>query len=596
MPMRAAICTVLGHVDCGKTTLLDYIRKTSVQAREAGGLTQHIGASFFPARTLVEICGPLLEEMRGKIRIPGLLVIDTPGHEIFVNLRKRGGAVADIAILVIDAVTGFQAQTLECIDILKLRKTPFIVAANKIDLIKGWRPVPNAFFLTSYQRQDPEVRRDLDDSLYEIMGDLSSVGFRSDRFNKIEDFTKTVAIVPVSAKTGEGVVELLAILVGLSQQYLTEDLLTTSGPARGSVLEVKEEVGLGKTIDTIIHDGVIRTGDYIVVGGREEPIISSVRALLMPKPLDEIRDPRFRFSPVQEVHAAAGVKIAAPNLEGAIAGSPVYVVPSESELDKYVSMVRDEVEKIRMKTDKLGVVVKADTLGSLEALLGFLSQKEIKVRLADVGDVSKRDVIESSIVKSKEPIYGTILVFNAKVLPDAQEAASERDIHVISGDIMYQLVEEYEEWAEEIRASIRAGQLEKLVRPGKVKVLKGYIFRRSRPAVFGVRVLEGFVKPKWSLVNRSGVDLGEIIQVQERGEALSEATAGMEVAVSMMRVVIGKNVQEGEILYVNVPERHAVLLLTKFKDVLTRDEIETLNELIGIMRKRNPLWGTTIKV
>lgn len=595
MPIRSPIATILGHVDVGKTLLLDHIRKTSVQAREAGGLTQHIGASFFPAGTLVEICGPLLEKMRGKIKIPGLLVIDTPGHEIFVNLRKRGGAVADIAILVIDAVTGFQAQTPECIDILKLKRTPFIVAANKIDLITGWRPVPNALLITSYQRQDPEVRRDLDDDLYRIMGDLSSLGFRSDRFDKVKDFTKSVAIVPVSAKTGEGVTELLAVLVGLSQQFLTEELLTTTGPAKGSVLEVKEEVGLGMTIDTIIHDGVIHTGDYIVVGGKEEPITTSVRALLMPKPLDEIRDPRFRFSPVQEVHAAAGVKIVAPNLESGIAGSPVYVVPSESELNKYVSTVREEVEKIRIKTDKIGVVVKADTLGSLEALLGFLSQKDIKVRLADVGDVSKRDVVESSIVKSKEPIYGTILAFNAKVLPDAQEAASERGIHVITENIMYRLADDYAEWAEEFRASMRKEQLEKLVRPGKVQVLKGYIFRSSKPAIFGIKVLAGFVKPKWSLVNQDGVDLGEIMQVQERGEALSEAVAEMEVAISMMRPVVGKNVQEDDVLYVSVPERHVVLLLTKFKNELAQEEIEVLNELIDIMRKKNPLWGTTIK-
>ncbi|MCW4027215.1 MAG: translation initiation factor IF-2, partial [Candidatus Bathyarchaeota archaeon] len=381
MPTRQPIVCVLGHVDTGKTLLLDQMRKSSVQAREAGGITQHIGASFFPAETLKELAGSLLSKLGGGIRIPGLLVVDTPGHEAFANLRRRGGGVADIAILLIDVLKGFEAQTHESLDILKSRKTPFLVAANKIDRIPGWKPQPTPSFMESYKSQDPYVRQDLDEHLYMIMGRFSQLGFRADRFDKITDFTKTVAIVPTSAKTGEGITEVVAVLAGLTQQFMKDRLQTTTGPAKGTILEVKEEVGLGVTVNVITYDGVLRRGDRIILGGKSGPIVTSVRALLLPKPLDEIRDPRDRFSSVKQVSAAAGVKIAAPNLDDALAGAPLYVVPSKNVLGKYIKEVSEEIQRIRVQTDVDGVVLKTDALGSLEAIAESLERSSIPIRL-----------------------------------------------------------------------------------------------------------------------------------------------------------------------------------------------------------------------
>src|SRR3990170_2727426 len=427
MPVRQPIVCVLGHIDSGKTSLLDKIRKSSVQAREVGGITQHIGASFFPAKTLRELTGPLLKQLKSRINIPGLLVIDTPGHEAFVNLRKRGGAVADIAILVVDVLRGFEAQTYECVDILKSRKTPFLVAVNKVDRLPGWVSKPSEPF-------------------FAVVGSFSQLGLRADRFDKITDFTKTIALVPTSAKTGEGISELLAVLIGLAQQYLRDQLRTTKGAARGTVLEVKEEPGLGVTVNAIIYDGVLRKGDTIVVGGREKPIVTRVRAVLLPKPLDEIRDPRDKFSSVDSVSAASGVKVAAPDLEGAIAGAPVYSVPSEDRVDEFVQLVAEEVEKLRIATDVEGVVLKTDALGSLEAIAEILRREGVPIRLADVGDVSKRDVTEASVVKEHEPLYGAILAFDVKVLPDAADEARDRGVRVFEANIIYHLIENYTAW------------------------------------------------------------------------------------------------------------------------------------------------------
>ncbi len=447
MPIRQPIVCVLGHVDSGKTLLLDKIRKTSVGAREVGGITQHIGASFFPVETLQQLIGPqLTAAMKGGIEIPGLLVIDTPGHEAFANLRRRGGSVADFAILVVDVLRGFEAQTYECIDILKVRRTPFIVAVNKIDRVAGWKAQPNSPFLKIYPKQDQFVKEDLDNKLYDIMGTFSRLKLNTDRFDHIKDFTSTVALVPVSAKTGEGIPELLMVLIGLTQQYLKKQLQTTEGAAKGSVLEVKEEPGLGLTLNAIIYEGTLNKDDLIVIGGKEKPITTSIRAILVPKPLDEMRDPRDKFSSVDSVFAAAGVKIVASDIEGALAGAPLYAVAQGETPEKYAKLIEDEIKKIRIATQVDGVVLKADTLGSLEAIAEILKQNNVQVRLADVGDVSKRDVIEASAVKSHDPLLGVILAFGVKLLPGAEEEAAARRVQIFKEQIVYHMIEKYMDW------------------------------------------------------------------------------------------------------------------------------------------------------
>jgi len=592
MPIRQPIVCVLGHVDTGKTLLLDKIRKTSVQAREVGGITQHIGASFFPVDTLKQLVGPLLSMVKGEVEIPGLLIIDTPGHEAFTNLRKRGGSVADIAILVIDVLRGFEAQTYECVDILKARKVPFLVAANKIDRVPGWNALEDTPFLRSYQAQDRYVREDLDNRVYEIIGGFSRLGFRADRFDRIKDFTKTVAVVPVSAKTGEGITELLMVLVGLTQQYLQKRLQTTEGPAKGTVLEVKEEPGLGLTLNTIVYDGVLRRDDVVVVGGREKPIVTRVRAILVPKPLDEIRDPRDRFSSVDVVSAAAGVKIVAPGLEGALAGAPLYAVGDGESVGKFVRLVGEEVERIRIATGVDGVVLKADTLGSLEAIADYLKRNGVPIRLADVGDVSKRDVTEAAVVKEHEPLYGAVLAFNVRVLPDAEEEAEIRGVQVFREKIIYHLVDNYLVWLRGQREAKFEVEFERLVKPGKIRVLEGYVFRRAKPAIFGVEVLAGRIKPRIALVRaEDGEEIGEIQQIQEKGEALSEAKAGMQVAISMDKPMVGRHVFERDVLFVKVPEADVKVLLSKFVDRLGVDEQEALNEYVALMRKKMPFWA-----
>ncbi len=592
MPTRQPIVCVLGHVDAGKTSLLDELRKTNVQLREAGGMTQHIGASFFPVETLKQLIGPYMGNFKTGIEIPGLLIVDTPGHEAFTNLRRRGGSVADIAILVVDALRGFEAQTFECIEILKARKTPFIVAVNKIDRIPGWKPQQGAPFLKSYAEQSSFVREALDNRLYAVMGDFSRLSFKTDRFDHIRDFTINIALVPTSAKTGEGLSELVMVLVGLTQQFLKKRLQTTDGAAKGSILEVKEEPGLGITLNAIVYDGTLHRDDLIVVGGKNGPISARVRTILVPKPLDEMRDPRDKFTSVDCVYASAGVKIVAPDLEGALAGAPLFAVPEGEDAAKYCKLITEEIGRIRITKEIDGVIVKADTLGSLEAMAEILKANNIQVRIADIGDISKRDVIEASVVKTRQPLVGAILAFGVKVLPDAEIEAEANGVKIFKDPIIYNLIDNYIEWAKNKREAKSEAEFEALVKPGKVTVLPNCIFRRAKPLVVGVEILAGRLKPKVSLMRaEDSSDLGEVDQIQDQGKAIGEAKAGMQVAISMDKPIAGRHVFERDVLYVKVPEADAKKLLTAHMDDLTSEEQELLKEFIAFMRKKTLFWA-----
>ncbi|MHA1853046.1 MAG: translation initiation factor IF-2 [Candidatus Heimdallarchaeaceae archaeon] len=589
--LRSPIAVILGHVDSGKTSLLDKVRGTAVQAREAAGITQHVGASFFPTETILNVCKDLLKNSKIKLDIPGILIVDTPGHAAFMNLRKRGASVADIAILVVDVTRGFQAQTYESLDILRARKTPFIVAANKIDRISAWKALPNAPFPISYAKQNSKARQDMDNRIYEIMGELSELRIQADRYDKVKNFSKTVAIVPTSAKTGEGIPDLFLVLAGLTQQYMMQKLEYSEGPGVGTVLEVKEEEGLGTTIDVILYDGVISKSDKIVVGGRDKPIMVKIRALLEPKELDEMRDPRDKFKSVDQVFASAGVKIAAPGLEDALAGAPVRVVPKGKEEEVY-NEVADELKQFRIETKKNGVILKVDTLGSLEAIVDMLREKNIPIQKADVGDVHKNDVIDAAIVAQNTPEYGAILCFNVDILADAQEEIEINGIPVFKDNVIYNLIDAYERWMIDQKEAIKSESLKDLILPGKLKILPNHTFRFSKPAIVGIEVLGGRIKPNQMLIRSDNKRVGRIQQIQDRKESIMEATKGKQVAISIKGPTVGRQIHEGDVLYVDVPEKHAVLLMKRYKDMLTQDDIETLEELAKIKKEYvNKFWG-----
>ena len=592
MELRQPVVVVLGHVDSGKTSLLDKIRGTAVQEREAGGITQHIGASFFPIETIRNITGQLYSKIsKSETQIPGLLVIDTPGHEIFANLRMRGGSAADIAIVVVDVNKGFEAQTIESTEILRKRKVPYLIALNKIDMISGWRKSGIPFIIEEMKKQDPTIQQALDTKIYDVVGSLSRLGYNSEAFWRVKDFTKELAIVPVSAATGVGIPELLAVLVGLSQQYLAKRLEQHKVGARGIVLEINEEVGLGPSANVILLDGILKHGDSIVIAKREGAIITKVKSILLPKPLDEMRDPRDKFKPVDQVISAAGLKITSPDLDGVLAGSPLYAIEKKNNENTLKQMVESEVKSAILNTDSNGVILRCDTIGSIEAIIDLLKRANISVRSADIGHITRRDVIEASAVREKDRYLGVVLGFNVKVLDDAEKESHERNVKIFNEQIIYNLVRNYTDWVRYQREHEESILFNEIPPICKFQFMRGYIFRRNDPAVFGAEILVGRLRQKVVVINEDGKKMGTVQQVQENGKAIEEAVKGMQVAVSIKGPVIGRQLNEDDILYTDLNSRHAKTLTERFSHRLNEDEKQVFDRILTMKRKSDPAYG-----
>ncbi|RLG21928.1 translation initiation factor IF-2 [Candidatus Micrarchaeota archaeon] len=578
MPIRSPIICVLGHVDHGKTMILDRIRGTAITAKEAGGITQHVGASFIPKAVIESKCKDLLEQYKFKLRIPGLLFIDTPGHEAFTTLRKRGGSIADLAVLVIDISQGIQPQTIESIDILRSYKTPFVVAANKIDLIDGWEAHENACFMKSFQKQRDFVKENLDKKIYEIIGQLGERNFDSERFDRVKDVTKEVLIIPVSAKTGEGIKELLMFLAALSQKFIKDRLeISPESAAKGTVLEIKEVKGLGTTADAIIYDGCIREGDTVAMASIDDVVITKIRALLEPAPLEEIRDSSRKFKRVAMVVAAAGVKIAAPNLEKVVAGSPLRVV--KENIDEIVDEIRKEISSVIVNEEGEGVIARADTLGSLEAMINLFSKEGIPISSANIGMLTKLDLTKAETMRQKNRYLGVLFAFNVAVPREIEEEAKKQGIKIFCSDVIYKLIEDYKEWLKEEREKEKMERLKKYILPAKIKVLPGFIFRASKPAIVGIEVLEGTIRPQYPLMNAEGKEIGVIRAIQEKNQSISMAEKGDKVAVSIDGAVVGRNLYENDVLFTSVPVKQLYELRDKIGNKDLIDEIIRIQEV-----------------
>ncbi|MBT7903278.1 translation initiation factor IF-2 [Candidatus Woesearchaeota archaeon] len=587
MAIRSPICSVLGHVDHGKSSILDCIRGTCIIATEAGAITQAIGASIIPLSVIKNKCGDLLKAMNMDFTIPGLLFIDTPGHAAFSSLRKRGGNLADIAILVVDINEGFKPQTIESIEILKFYKTPFIIAANKLDLVSGWKSNSGPV-MKNLTSQQPSVITEFENKFYTLVGKISEFGFDSDRFDRVADFTKQIGIVPVSAKTGEGISELMMMITGLAQRFLGDRLeFDSSQPAKGTILEVKEEKGLGKTMDVIVYDGTLKVNDSLVIGGVNGSIITKVRALMLPADLAEMRDKKTKFKSTKEVVAATGVKISCPDMNGIVAGMPVRSC-DKKDTQLIADEMNQELNDILVQTDKEGIIIKADTIGSLEALSSMLRDRGVTIRKASVGDISKKDVIDAESNLEQDPLSAVILAFNLNPAEDVIKVSAK--VKILANDIIYKLIENYEAWLAEEKRKYELEKIGSLTRPCKLRLIPNYIFRQSNPAIVGVDLLIGKLSTNVMLMKENGVEVALVKSIQKEKDSVQSVDEGSQVAISLPGVTVGRQIVEGENLFVSMPEKDFIKL-KEFKELLSNPERELLKEIAMIKREQNPVWG-----
>ncbi|MGI0141751.1 MAG: translation initiation factor IF-2 [Candidatus Micrarchaeales archaeon] len=579
--IRQPIISVMGHVDHGKTSLLDKIRSTTIAKKEAGGITQHIGASEVPLDVIEKVAGDLLKRFGAKMVIPGLLFIDTPGHEAFTNLRKRGGSVADLAILVVDVTKSFEPQTYEAIDILKEYKTPFIVAANKIDLITGWMKKDTYSFLESISQQNQNVVNEVEARIYELIGKFSEIGLNSERFDRITDFQREFALFPVSAKTGEGIAELLVYATGLSQKFLGERLnIDPSEPGKGSILEKKEEKGLGTTIDVILYNGTLNVNDTIAFATTAGIGTAKIKALLKPKAMQDLRDSTSKFDYLDSVAAASGIKISGSGLEEALPGSLAISTRSSTYNDE----IKTEIQEA-FATDPVGVILKVDTIGSLEALSKLLVSMNIHISKKGLGDVNKRDILDAFAMRASDPYNSVVLSFNVNIAYDAEAESMAAGVKVINENVIYKVLDDYKEWLEDAKKMEKENAEKAITFPGMIKALPNAFFRVSNPAVFGVDIVVGRIKPSYLLMDESGKKIGRIGEIQHNGASLPEGTAGQSLAISVDDAVLGRNIKENMTFYTLVDDNSEMLLRNKFKRLLSEQETKLLDKIAELKRQ-----------
>ena len=542
---------------------------SNIAKNEPGLITQGISAYDIDIKTIEKLCGSLLKEK--QLRIPGILAIDSPGHAAFTNLRKRGGSLSDIAILVVDINEGFKPQTLEALEILKKAKTPFIVAANKIDLINGYQS-RDKILINNINAQNLNVKKTLDEKIYKLVEKFYELGFESERFDRVQDYTKQIAIIPVSAKTGDGIPELLLVLTGLAQKFLEKELeVETEKQGKGTILEVKDEKGKGKILDVILYDGKIKEGDKIITSNINSIIETKIRGLF--------RLEGKKFIKVNEAYAASAIKIFAPGLDEAIAGMPLRV--ANQDLEKLKKDVQAEIQEVLIETDKSGIVIKADSLGSLEALIFLLKERNIKIKVASIGEINKKDMADA--LADKNELNHVILGFNINNVKNSE-------VKVITGDVIYKIIEDFDSWSEKKQKEIELKKLGNIIKPFKFKFMPGYIFRQNNPAVFGADILLGTLRTNIPLLRDDGISFPEVKQIQHEGKAINEVESGKQVAVSIQGVTVGRQVNEGEVFYSDMSESN-FRRLKEMKKLLNNDEIQALKEIAEIKRRDNKLWG-----
>ncbi|EMR10557.1 translation initiation factor aIF-2 [Pneumocystis murina B123] len=596
--LRSPICCVLGHVDTGKTKILDKIRQTNVQEGEVGGITQQIGATYFPVDSIKQKIAVLDQNEKLEYKVPGLLIIDTPGHESFANLRSRGSSLCDIAILVVDIMHGLEPQTLESLSLLRSRKTPFIVALNKIDRIYGWNPTLDGAFQESLLKQKKSVQREYHDRYTKIIVAFLEQGLNAVAYYENKNFSKNVSIVPTSALTGEGIPDMLMLLLNLTQQRMTNRLMYLA-KLEATVLEVKVIEGHGTTIDVILSNGILREGDRIVLCGLNGAIATNIRALLTPQPLKELRI-KSSYIHNKEVRAASGVKISANDLDKAIAGSRLMVVGPDDDEEEIKEEVMEDLEGLLnfIDTSGIGVSVQASTLGSLEALLEFLKQSKIPVSGIDIGPVHKKDVIRCSAMIERAKEYAVMLCFDVKVDKDAEELAEQLGIKIFTADIIYHLFDSFTKYQAEIMEKRRRESASDVAFPCVLKTIA--VFNKKDPILLGVDVIEGVirigtpicaVKINPNTQERIIIDLGRIVSIEKDHKILNIVKKGQisnGVAIKIecsSQILFGRQVDEKDLLYSHISRKSIDLLKDIFRDDVSKEEwnlIRRLKIIFGI--------------
>lgn len=605
--LRCPVLCVLGHVDTGKTKILDNLRKTNVQDGEAGGITQQIGATNVNIQTVRDRTH-FVKELE-SIDIPGLLIIDTPGHESFANLRSRGQSLADMAILVVDIMHSLEPQTLESIELLKKGKTPFIIALNKIDRLYGWKPYPDMDIRECLALQDQNTKDQFDKLYNTVFADfatsshLNVVKFwenTSPGMNYKEDY---INIMPTSAHSGDGMGNLMAMVVQMSQTHLRKRV-AFSEQVQCTVLEVKSVAGIGATIDVILTQGRLRYGDHIVIAGSDGPIHTQVKALIMPQADKDLRVTARAgggTETVKEVAAANGVRVLGKaSLENALAGTTMHVAVTGDmeEVDYFKDECESEIEDAlqRIKTQKTGVYVMASTLGALEALCSFLKDSKIPFFGVNVGPVHKKDVMKASTMMETDPRWALILAFDVKVEREAQTYATEAGLKIFTADIIYHLFDAVVDHNKQYIKAKKDEFKDRVKFPAQLEIMTEHVIRTRDPIIVGVKIKAGQLKKGTTLIalnaTHGHVVVGDVASIQSNQVEVDTAKEGDEVCIKVVGSqgeapkLLGRHFEQTDVLVTRINRESINLLKEWWSEEMTKSDwklVIKLKKVFNIM-------------
>ncbi|XP_066433204.1 eukaryotic translation initiation factor 5B isoform X1 [Eleutherodactylus coqui] len=585
--LRAPVICVLGHVDTGKTKILDKLRHTHVQDSEAGGITQQIGATNVPLDAIKEQAKMVKNFDRESVKIPGMLIIDTPGHESFSNLRNRGSSLCDIAILVVDIMHGLEPQTIESLNLLKNKKCPFIVALNKVDRLYDWKKSPETDVAATLKKQKKNTKDEFEERTKAIIVEFAQQGLNAALFYENKDPRTFVSLVPTSAHTGDGMGNLISLLVDLTQTMLNKRL-AHSEELRAQVMEVKALPGMGTTIDVILINGRLREGDTVIVPGVEGPIVTQIRGLLLPPPMKELRV-KNPYEKHKEVLAAQGVKILGKDLEKTLAGLPLLVAHKDDEIavlkDELIHELKQTLNAIKL--EEKGVYVQASTLGSLEALLEFLKTSEVPYAGINIGPVHKKDVMKASVMLEHDPQYAVILAFDVRIEREAQEMADSLGVRIFSAEIIYHLFDAFTKYRQDYKKQKQEEFKHIAVFPCKMKILPQFIFNSRDPIVMGVIVEAGQLKQGTPICvpSKSFVDIGIVTSIEINHKTVDVARKGQEVCVKIEPIpgespkMYGRHFEATDHLVSKITRQSIDALKNWFRDEMQKTDWQLIVEL-----------------
>ncbi len=573
---RSPIMCIMGHVDTGKTKLLDNIRNTNVQDGEVGGITQQIGASFIPLGTLYN------RTKNTNIKIPGLLMIDTPGHEAFSNLRQRGSSLCDIAIIVIDIMGGLEQQTIQSINMLIKSNIKFVFALNKIDRLYGWISNDKIDIQTALNENhvsDGEFKNRLHDITTQIM----ELGLNAKLFWDNDSRDDTISICPISAKTGEGIHDLLNVVIDICQNDISDNIIFKD-ELKCIVMEKTINETLGDSIDVILINGTLKKGDTISLQTNDGIINTTIKNLLTPPPNKESRI-KSEYIHHELVKGSMGVKIVSNDINKAIVGTQIYL-SSDDLIDTLVP------ETSTMKLQEEGVIVYASTQGSLEALVHYLQNEckpSVPISNVFIGSITKKQILKLSINKTSKKEFSTILAFNVNIEDEALQLANKNGITIFSAEIIYHLFDFYTKYRQDVINERKTLYRPQAIFPCTLKILEKHIYNKKNPLIFGVTVLDGNLHVGTPIIALdTKTYIGKVTSIQLNNNEVNIANKGTDVCIKVdndqnPNIMYGRHFDHKNPLCSAITRASIDIIKNYFKDEATNEDAKLIVKLKSLL-------------